>query len=204
VLAALELLKTQIDKNPEVLQSLFAPKAQRNFDAEIKEHYAKRPDDFDPAKLSVWEYEKDKLNAERMKAETQAQVESAKGQAEMEIHNQRVGQAAGEKYVASKKVSESDFEAMTQWIVKNINCPGGKAPVNAYDTAYRELFLDRYERDIRADATKRTVASVTKATSGGADAGLTQRTAPPSPQEADDRDFISAVKEQSKGKYSKL
>lgn len=201
----LELLEPMLEQRQDIVQQLFAPKPQRNIDAELAEHYSKRPtDQYDAAQVSAWEMKRDILNSDKIRMETESRIESVRAREEARLHNERVESQAAERYVKPGKVDQDDFQRMTDWIIQNLNLSSGKAPANAYDVAYRALYADRFERDIRADATRRSVAPLRAATSGGADAGLSQRTPPPTATEADDNDFIRSVKDMSKGQYTKL
>lgn len=199
------LLEEELARRPEVMQMLYSQTPPRNFDAEIADHYSKRPDEYaDPGVRTAWEMKRDALQAEKIQAANAAQIETIAAKKEADAHNDRIFVSAKEKYVTAKKVAEHEFDDMTKWIIGNLNIRAGKAPENAYEVAYRTLYGDRWERDIRADAVKRTTEPIRKATNGGADAGHTQRTPLPSQADADDNEFVSRTKQQSKGNYVQL
>ena len=201
----MELLEPLIEKRPEILQTLFAPAPTRNYDTELAEHYAAQPDAFDSNATAQWMMKRDQLLLEKQQSLMDAKIESVRAKEEARLHNERVEMSADEKYVKTGKVTPEEKRQLTEWILENTNTPyTGKAPANAYDLAYRVVFADRYERDIREDAVKRATEPIKRAQSGGADAGFTQRTAPVSSSDAEDNAFLSRVKEMNRGSHTKL
>lgn len=203
----LELLEPMLEGRQDILQQLLTPTPKKDYDADIAAHFAAKPtDSYDAAAMSAWEMKRDMLNSEKTEAKMEARIEMVRAKEEAGMHNSSIETAARERFIKSKKVDEADFERMTEFVLKRqlFDQRTGKAHSDAYDLAYKSVFADRYERDIRADATRRTVDPIRKGTSGGADAGITQRTPQTTQAEVDDNDFVAMVKHQSKGNYQKL
>lgn len=193
----LELLEPMLEQHPEVLQQLFTPTKPTDFDAELKAHYQKtlpvnpetgRPTD---ESLTQWNYDKDILLSNRAEALATKRAEEKLQQSEAKSHNDRVEQSAYEKYVTSGKITDDEFRDVARFIVENIAIKNGKVPDNAFDTAYKIKFEERWLSEMKIDTTKKATEQVFKAQKGASEPGKKLPSTPPkTPLDKEDDEFV--------------
>jgi hypothetical protein len=195
--ARLELIAPILEQRPEVLQQLFAPKQERNLQAELSALSAQRPDPYtDFPAYEAWQERKQDLKNAIKEEEVlgRAKHEYMRGLAEQ--HNLSIEKDARERYVNAEKVSEEDFQnKLTPWIVRTLKPDAdGRYPAESYDLAYRMLYGDREVRTGKLEAAQRTVQQIDKAkpadTAPGARRAETQKTE----RELEDEAFVEEAK----------
>jgi len=206
----LELLEPMLEQHPEVLQQLFTPTKPRDFDAELKAHYQKRPTanvdgTVDINAYNEWEYHKDILLSERASTLGRQQAEEKIQQSEAKLHNDRIEQDAYEKYVKSGKITDDEFRDAARFIVENVAVKNGKVPAGAFDMAYKIKFEERWLSEMKIDATKKATEQVFKAQKGASEPGKKLPSSPPkTPQDKEDDEFVKRVKQRAGTSYTKL
>lgn len=203
-LAPLELLKPYLEQRPEILQQILTPPKQRNYESELTAHYGKRPDGTDYNAYVQWEQGRDQLIREQAKTEALFEARTVLSQEAARSFNNSLEADARTKYVDGGKLTHEEFGRAINWIVENVNLSKGQAPKEAFDVAYMVLYKDKYERDIKLDASRKAIAPILRATTGGEDAGKRKPAVTPTEEDEVDSDFINAVRYNSKGKWTKL
>lgn len=197
-LRQLRALKPLLDQRPDVIQQLVQPRQQRDFDAELRNLYANRPDpNIDYNGYLNWEYQKDTLNREATAYTLQKQTEQKYLTQKAEEENSRVIDYGKQKYLDSKTVDASEFVRMTNWIDHNYKTQNGIVPKEAYDIAFKVLFEDKFLSQVKIDTAKRAVSPLLKTTQS--DNGINKPRVAKTEQDLQDDSFISAMKERSKG-----
>lgn len=187
------LIAERAKANPQLLQQLFAPQQERDFNAELQALWAKRPQDIYSQEYANWEFEKDRLNSERLRYDLSKQNQQEFNQVAAVQHNNSVEAQAHAKY--DEKVSPQEFLQMGQWIIQHIQRDqSGKFPKDCFDTAYRNVFFEKAVADAKLDGSKKAAASILNAKPASGAPGATKRTETKTPEELDDADFVGSIK----------
>ena len=161
-LESLKLLKPLLEQRPDIIKEILQPK--RDVDAEVREHYARRPDPYaDPQAFANWEYMKDQLLREQTTQAISKQSQERLSQQEAQRHNDDLFQKGVSSYLEEKVVDQSDFMEMQRWILENVKDKSGKYPMNAFDIAYTALYSDRKARKEKVNTVKSILKSQEKA-----------------------------------------
>jgi hypothetical protein len=202
-LAKFELLESQLEQRPEVLQELFKPKPQRDFNAEVQAINNARPDpNVDWNGYVNWENARTRLIAEQVAHEQVQQVQAAQSQELARQHNINLLTTSREKY--KEKLSDEEFQQAAKFIEQTILPQNGKYPHNSFDIAYYTLFADRAIREAKTGVAKNIATSMSKAVpASGNRSGVSTTIPRQSQQDKDDDDFAALVKERYSGSTRK-
>jgi hypothetical protein len=170
-LAPLLALKPYLDQRPEILQQLLQPKQERNIDAELDQLYNQKPTDpYDLQNMALWERQKDILIAQKIATNTQKELYQQNIVQQAVVHNDEIYKSAQDKY--RDKVNDSEFYEMTEYIKSNYLPNQGKYSKNVYDRAYKELYEDKWLRDIKLETSKEAIKPLLKTTTSTKDNGI--------------------------------
>jgi hypothetical protein len=200
-LAQLEFLKTQIEQRPDVIQALLTPQKTRDFDAEYRELFSKRPDPLDSENYSRWEMAKDQVLYEKATNDVLSRT-TTEASKRVAIEQANALERKGyEDFVGGNKVSADEFKEMTDFISKNIRPVNDRYPNNSYELAYKILHEDKWLESIKADAAKKSIAPLMKATVRNADAGIHKPQVQTTEEDDANDDFVKSVRANHKGKW---
>jgi hypothetical protein len=187
----------QVKARPEILQQLFAPKPERDIDAEIRQMYAQRPIDFSSQEYVNWDYQVRTLEAEKVQQNILKQSQEHFSKTEAMRHNDTVYADGLSKY--KEKTNADEFQQMSQWILQNVRPDqGGRYPKTAYDTAYRELFFEKAISEAKLEATRSVGKSIANAKPASGAPGATKRTETKTPEELDEMLFLEEMAARNK------
>ena len=203
-LAQLEFLKSQIEQRPDVIQALLTPQKAKDYDAELRDLYSKRPDPLDSQELSRWEMAKDNLLYEKAKADSMREGADRMAKAAAVEHANSLERSGYKEFVGGGKISEDEFRVMTKFISENIRPVNDRYPDNSYQIAYKILHEDKWLESIRTDAAKKSIAPLLKATVRNADAGKTKPQVQETEEDEANEDFAKSIRANSKGKWIAL
>jgi len=200
-LGPLELIKPYLEQRPDILQEILKPKPTRDFDKELRDHYDARENlprtadgsNYDYRAYTAWELEKDRLTTERASTLSLEAAQKQLHQADVRDYSNNLEQKWNKEYVTSGKLNQEEFLRSLQWIVQNVNARNGKIPEDAMRIAYRELFEEKYLREVKLEATKKSIAPILKAKQSVADGKTKQDVVRTDTDEADDS-FVKAVR----------
>jgi len=192
-LARLELLEEAVNKNPDVLQTIFRPVAPQNFEADYRAHLAKRPVDRFSPEHDQWEEQKDILLSQGATREAEEKATQRIFKAEADTHNQRIANEAEKRFRANGR-DENQILEMGQWVYNNIKPTNGKYPENAFDVAERFIFSDEDSRSAKLEGARSAAASIRNAKPAGEATGVNKKPEPKTPQDEDDDKFVELAK----------
>lgn len=199
------VLKPYLEKRPDIIQQLFQPAPQRDFNKEFSDLYTAQPDQFaDPQKLQDWSIRRDNLIADKSATEAELRVRQQVEQQYSVTHNNKVEATGRDAYIKTGKVTDGEFLGMTQWIIKNLNPSQGRYPENAYDLAFKACHEDRFLADAKLKATQAVIEPLTGKPGSPGRPGVREERPPASPEDQQDAAFASAVKTKMKGKFQTL
>ncbi len=198
-LAQLRALKPLLEQRKDVLQQLFQPQQQRDFDAELNQLIQNEPDpSIYPVEHRQWQYQKELLASDRTAYIVQQQTEQKFMSQKATEENQRVIDYGKQRYLDSNLVGSHEFVNMTNWIDQNFKTRNGIVPKEAYDVAFRTLYEDKYLSKVKLEATKKAVAPLLK-TTNSQDNGTTKPRVAKTDKDIKDDAFVSAMSERQKG-----
>lgn len=183
-------LKKKLEEKPDVVQKIFAPEAERNFEAELQELYSRKPQDPFSQEYVQWEFTKDRLNREIAKTEALRESQSVLLRSTAADHNSNVEKSSWEKYRG--KVSWEEFRDMAAWVLENVNARGGKYPQNSFDMAYQMVHPEKFQEEIKLSAVKAANDSLTKAKPAG-EPGVQKPHDKLTPEEQSDEEFVKRM-----------
>jgi hypothetical protein len=154
------LLMIPPEQRMEILQKLYQPKQERNIDAELDQLYTQKPDVYDTVATAQWERQKDVLIATKIATDTQKTILQQSQMSQAVVHNDEIYNSAKEQF--KDKVSDMDFQGMTDWIKQNVMPNQGKYPKNAFDIAYKALHEDKWLEEKMLATTKKVVKQIEK------------------------------------------
>jgi len=150
-----------VEQRPDLIPQLLAPKQTRDIDAELRNHWASRPDPYS-AEYPQWEYTKDMLLYEKAKTDGAKESEARFSTLTATTRNETLEKSAWAKLQG--KVSWDEFVQMAGYIKQTIRPDQhGAYPENSFDVAYRTLFWDKAIEESKLEATKRASDSIAKA-----------------------------------------
>lgn len=195
-------LRPYLQQRPEIVQQLFQPAPQRDYDKELSEHYSQRPEDFADGNVRrEWEQKRDNLLYQKSVADAEVKVREQVQQTQAFNHNQSLDVKAKDKYGA--KVNSLEFQSMVDWIRGHIRPSNGMYPEDSYDIAYKNLHEDRYLQDLKVSTTQRIVDTLNNPNLPKGQ-GENQRAPVKTAQDEQDDALVAAVKSKSKGKWKRL
>lgn len=200
-LAQLEFLKSQIEQRPDVIQALLTPVKARDFDAELRDLYSKRPDPLDGQNVPQWEMAKDNLLYEKAKADSRRESLSEMAKASAIEHANSIERSGYKEFVGGGKVSADEFKEMTTWISTNIRPVNDRYPDNSYQVAYKIMHEDKWLESIKQDAARKSIAPLLKASVRNAEQGKNKPQVQETEEDEDNEAYIKSVRAQSKGKW---
>lgn len=194
-LAQLELIKPLIEQHPEILQQLFTPKQNQNFETELQAHLSQEPDATqDWNAWRAWNFKKDELavKVSEERAVNRLRTENLKRDAD--DHNLRLSNQAAKDFVDSGKATREEVQEMANWIVANIKDKNGRYPDNAFDIAYKATMnSDKEIRQAKLDATKSVQKSIEKAKPADSVNGANKRDQMTA-EDIEEQEFIARAK----------
>lgn len=196
-LGPLELLKPYLEQRPEVLQQLFAPKQERNLQAELSALDAKKPDPYqDFNGYETWREQRQEIKDAIREREVLKHAEQRYMSSLAEQHNLSLEKEAKARYVDSEKVSAEDFRGpMTQWIVQTLKPDAnGRYPAESYDLAYKVLYGDKEMRAGKLEATQRMITQLDKAKPADTVHGARKAEVPKTEKELEDEAFVEEAR----------
>ena len=188
-------INTLLKSKPELKQRLFTPEPERNLQSELDAHYGKRPEVYGDEYIQ-WEKTRDRLVSETAAIEGYKRARLEAQQQITQQHNDNVVNTAYEKYKG--KLSEDEFRASADWVLKNIRAENGMYPQSAFDTAYAVLHGSRDVTDAKINATKSVIRSIEKAKPASGEQGTLKTTEKISPEDEEDEAFAAEVKARMK------
>jgi hypothetical protein len=193
-ISALRALKPYLDQRPDVLQQLFTPKPERNFDTEIQQLYQYRPLDTGSQEYVNWDYQVRNLYAEKAEARASHAAEEKYATQTAQQSNSVIERAAWTAY--KEKVSQEDFVKMADYIKGNIRQGQfGAYPENCFDIAYRSLFWDKELERTRLETAQKAAKTISNAKPANPIQGVNKpRVELTEDDEADER-YVQLMKE---------
>jgi hypothetical protein len=188
----LELIAPLIEQRPEVLQQLFAPKQERNFQAELNALDAQRPnwqEDF-PA-YEAWKERRQEIKdaAKEQEFRSKARQDYLGGLAEQ--HNLNLDKEAKARYVDTGKITEEDMTKMAMWVARTIKPDAnGSYPPESYDLAYNTIYGEKESRLGKLDAAQRTIQQIDKAKPADTEKGARKAEVQKTERELEDERFV--------------
>lgn len=203
-LRQLRLIKPLIEQRPDVLQQLFQPPQQRNFETELQQLYAQRPDPYnDPQNYAAWEMRKDQLNSERTASLLEQKNRMDYEQRMAFEHNQQTEKYGKDKYLETKILSPTEFNRMNQWIIENAKAVNNRYPKEAYDIAFKALFEDKFIASAKLSATQKAIAPLKADQRPPASPAIKPPEVQRTDEDIEDDTFVKAVRSRN-SKYKKL
>jgi len=186
----------QVKSHPEILQQLFAPKPERDIDAEIRQMYAQRPVEFNSQEYVNWDYQMRMLESEKVQQNVLKRSQESLSRTTAKEHNDTVYAEGLEKY--REKTNPDEFRQLQEWIIKNLSPDNGKFPKDSFDKAYRILFFDRAVSEAKLEATQKLGKSIAQAKPASGAPGATKRTETKTLEEQDEADWLEEMKARSR------
>jgi hypothetical protein len=200
-ISALRALKPYLDQRPDVLQQLFTPKQERNFDTEIQQLYQYRPVDTNSQEYVNWDYQVRNLYAEKAESRASHAAEEKYATQTAQQNNSTIERAAWTTY--RDKVSQDDFVKMADYIKSNIRQDKfGAYPENCFDIAYRSLYWDKEIERTRLESAQKAAKTISNAKPANPIQGVNKpRVELTEDDEADER-YVQLMKERRLRKAS--
>lgn len=194
-LRQIRAIKPLLEQRPDIVQQLFQPTPQRNFDAEMQQLYAQEPDRFqDPQGYVAWKMREAQVVSDRTAALLQNQNRQEYEQRQAFEHNTQTEQYGKEKYLNNKIVTPAEFSRMNAWIVENVRSNNGRYSKEAYDVAFKTLFEDKFVENVKLNAVKQAIAPLKNEKPQNSAVGIKPQEVQTTPDEEEDQALVKRVR----------
>jgi hypothetical protein len=187
------LIDEAVQRNPNVLQTIFTPAPQVDLNADLQAHYNKRPADVFAPDYAQWEMQKDLLLSQRAEQRAEEKATARILETEAREHNERIGTEA-EKKLRDKGRSVDEIMDIGRWVAENIKPRNGKYPQNAFEVAEKFLYGEEDSRSAKLEASRAAANSIQRAVPASGN-GVSRNQEPKSPQDDEDSAFIDRIKD---------
>lgn len=193
----LEGLAEKVQTNPDLLKQIFAPRQEKDYDAELNRHWQQRPSDTGSQEYVNWEYQKDMILAERAEEKATKRASESLISNTAKDHNSTVSIEGFSKY--KDKVSQGEFKQMAAWIQQNVAAPQGRYPKDSYDIAYRTMYFDKAVSDAALEGAKKSGDALLKAKPADGQNGRKPIDIQKTQTDLDDDEFIAEANARGRG-----